>query len=88
MNYIFKYTALFCLVAMTTGTLAADTINGTFVGATAANTAVIGGGVLGSGFENWGFNNNRAYLFLGFSILSVFMALFRRHFRKKYSNKN
>jgi len=39
-------------------------------------------------FENWGFNNNRAYLFLGFSILSVFMALFRRHFRKKYSNKN
>ena len=39
-------------------------------------------------FENWGVNNNRAYLFFGFSILSVFMALFRRHFRKKYSNKN
>lgn len=39
-------------------------------------------------FENLGVNNNRAYLFLGFSILSVFMALFRRHFRKKYSNKN
>ena len=39
-------------------------------------------------FENWGVNNKRAYLFLGFSILSVFMALFRRHFRKKYSNKN
>ncbi|MAV21992.1 MAG: hypothetical protein CMC27_01605 [Flavobacteriaceae bacterium] len=39
-------------------------------------------------FENWGINNNKAYLFLGFSILSVFMALFRRHFRRKYSNKN
>ena len=45
-------------------------------------------GTIFSVFENWGFNNNRAYLFLGFSILSVFMALFRRHFRKKYSNKN
>ena len=38
--------------------------------------------------ENWGINNSKAYLFLGFSILSVFMALFRRYFRKKYSNKN
>ncbi len=36
-------------------------------------------------FENWEINNNRAFIFLGFSILSVFMALFRRHFRKKYS---
>jgi len=39
-------------------------------------------------FENWVVDRNRAYLFLGFSLLSVFMALFRRHFRKKYSNKN
>ena len=39
-------------------------------------------------FENWGINDNRAHIFLGFSILSVFMALFRRHFRRKYSNKN
>tara|TARA_A100000164_G_scaffold337733_1_gene331499 strand:+ start:637 stop:822 length:186 start_codon:yes stop_codon:yes gene_type:complete len=38
--------------------------------------------------ENWGINDNRAYIFLGFSILSVFMALFRRHFRRKYSKKN
>ena len=38
--------------------------------------------------ENWGINDNRAYIFLGFSVLSVFMALFRRHFRKKYSKKN
>ncbi len=39
-------------------------------------------------FENFGINSSRAYIFLGFSILSVFMALFRRYFRKKYSNKN
>ena len=39
-------------------------------------------------FENRGINDNRAFIFLGFSILSVFMALFRRHFRKKYSKKN
>ena len=39
-------------------------------------------------FENWGINDNRAYIFLGFSVLSVFMALFRRHFRRKYSKKN
>jgi hypothetical protein len=39
-------------------------------------------------FENWGINDNRAYIFLGFSVLSVFMALFRRHFRRKFSKKN
>ena len=39
-------------------------------------------------FENRVIDDNRAYIFLGFSILSVFMALFRRHFRKKYSKKN
>ena len=38
--------------------------------------------------ENLGINDNRAYIFLGFSVLSVFMALFRRHFRRKYSKKN
>ena len=37
--------------------------------------------------ENWTINSNRAYIFLGFCILSVFMALFRRHFRKKYANR-
>ena len=37
--------------------------------------------------ENWSINKDRAYIFLGFCILSVFMALFRIHFRKKYSNK-
>ena len=39
-------------------------------------------------FENRGINSNRAYIFLGFAVLSVFMALFRRHFRRKYSKKN
>ena len=39
-------------------------------------------------FENRGINDNRAYIFLVFSVLSVFMALFRRHFRRKYSKKN
>ena len=29
-----------------------------------------------------------AYYFLGFAILSVLMALFRRHFRKKFNNRN
>ena len=38
--------------------------------------------------ENWGINDNRSYIFLGFSVLSVFMALFRRYFRRKYSKKN
>jgi len=39
-------------------------------------------------FENWGNDPNRSYIFLGFCILSIFMALFRRHFRLKYSKKN
>jgi len=38
-------------------------------------------------FENISNDKNRAYIFLGFCILSIFMALFRRYFRKKYSNK-
>ena len=38
--------------------------------------------------ENWSKDSNRAYIFLGFCILSIFMAIFRRHFRLKYSKKN
>ena len=38
--------------------------------------------------ENWSMDPNRSYIFLGFCILSIFMALFRRHFRLKYSKKN
>ncbi|MBK78591.1 MAG: hypothetical protein CMC88_05865 [Flavobacteriaceae bacterium] len=31
--------------------------------------------------------SSKAYLFLGFFFFSVFMALFRRHYRKKNENK-
>lgn len=38
-------------------------------------------------FAQWSINRQKAYIFLGFSLLSVFMALFRRHFRKKFENR-
>ncbi len=38
-------------------------------------------------FQNWNLNRQKAYIFIFFAILSVFMAMFRRYFRKKYSNK-
>ncbi len=40
-------------------------------------------------FLNWNSNRNRAYIFIGFGFLSVLMALFRKHYRKKfYKRKN
>jgi len=36
----------------------------------------------------WTLNPSKAYIFLGFGILSVFMALFRRHFRRKFNARN
>ncbi|MBN09705.1 MAG: hypothetical protein CMC79_04975 [Flavobacteriaceae bacterium] len=39
-------------------------------------------------FKLWPFNKERAYIFIFFGVLSVFMALFRRHYRNKYANKN
>ena len=36
-------------------------------------------------FQNWNLNRNKAYIFIFFAILSIFMALFRRYFRNKYS---
>ncbi|MEK9957840.1 MAG: hypothetical protein VW578_03505 [Flavobacteriaceae bacterium] len=36
----------------------------------------------------WQSDPNRAYLFLGFCALSVFMALFRRHYRKKFNQRS
>jgi hypothetical protein len=36
----------------------------------------------------WETNPSRAYLFIGFAVLSVFMALFRRHYRKKFNQRN
>ena len=35
----------------------------------------------------WSMNRQKAYIFLGFALLSIFMALFRRHFRKKFENR-
>lgn len=39
-------------------------------------------------FQHWSLNRQKAYIFVFFGILSVFMAMFRRYFRKKYSNRN
>ena len=34
-------------------------------------------------FLNWNQDRSRAYLFLGFSVLAIFMYFFRKRFRKK-----
>jgi len=36
----------------------------------------------------WGMEQTRAYYFLGFAVLSIFMALFRRHYRKKFNQRD
>ncbi|MDC1012134.1 hypothetical protein OAQ04_02720 [Flavobacteriaceae bacterium] len=36
----------------------------------------------------WGYDQTRAYYFLGFAVLSIFMALFRRHYRKKFNQRD
>ncbi len=38
-------------------------------------------------YTEWNIDRNRAYLFLGFAILSLFMFFFRRHFRKKFEKR-
>jgi len=35
--------------------------------------------------QNWDFNKQKAYIFIFFAVVSVFMAFFRRYFRNKYS---
>ncbi len=35
----------------------------------------------------WNIDTQKAYLFLGFSIISLFMFLFRRRYRKKFNEK-
>ena len=35
----------------------------------------------------WNNDPQKAYIFLGFAALSIFMALFRRHYRKKFENR-
>lgn len=39
------------------------------------------------GYNNWESNPSRAYIFIGFGILSMFMALFRRHWRKRFEKR-
>ena len=36
----------------------------------------------------WDEQQTRAFYFLGFAVLSIFMALFRRHFRKKFNQRD
>ncbi len=38
--------------------------------------------------QHWSFNRQKAYIFILFAIVSIFMAMFRRYFRKKYSNRD
>ena len=38
-------------------------------------------------YNLWTTNLQKAYIFIGFALISVFMALFRRHFRKKFKNR-
>ena len=35
----------------------------------------------------WDVQRDKAYLFIGFATLSVFMFLFRRNYRKKFKNR-
>jgi len=35
----------------------------------------------------WNSDPQKAIIFLGFAALSIFMALFRRHYRKKFENR-
>lgn len=37
--------------------------------------------------KNWETNRNRAYLFLVFGLVSVFMFFFRRHYRQKFEQR-
>jgi hypothetical protein len=39
-------------------------------------------------FGRWDTNRERAILFAGFSLVSIFMALFRRHYRKKFDKRS
>lgn len=39
-------------------------------------------------FSNWSENRNRAYLFVLFTIVAIFMFFFKRKFRKKIEEHN
>lgn len=36
----------------------------------------------------WNIDRNRAYILLFFTILAIFMYFFRKHYRKKFENRN
>ena len=36
----------------------------------------------------WAIRPNKAYLFLGFAVLAIFMYFFRSHYRKKFNRRN
>ncbi len=36
----------------------------------------------------WDTERSRAYVFIFLSVIAIFMFFFRRHFRKKYNNRN
>ena len=38
-------------------------------------------------YNLWSTNRQKAFIFIGFTLLSVFMAIFRRYFRKKFKNR-
>jgi membrane protein implicated in regulation of membrane protease activity len=40
------------------------------------------------GILRWNINREKAYLFLGFSILAIFMYFFKKRFRKKAETRN
>lgn len=35
-------------------------------------------------YREWNLNRERAYLFLLFAVIAIFMFFFRRHYRKKF----
>lgn len=39
-------------------------------------------------FQNWADNRTRAYLFLFFAVMAVFMFFFKRKFRKNIEDQN
>ena len=39
-------------------------------------------------YVNWQIDRQRAYLFLAFAVLAVFMFFFRRKYRKRYESYN
>ncbi len=39
-------------------------------------------------YAKWNEDRNKAYLFLFFTVISIGMFFFRRHFRKKFEKRN